>query len=144
MAIASCAARSRPPPSKPSDQRSKPASCDQALGQHRAQVDWRHALVDLDPAVHTICRQPALIAAAARLLRQPFFLAQVEGREPLATGGFQSLHRDAEQAGEVVSALAFLDDFGPANGATRLAPATHAGEGQLIPAQAEHPATLRA
>jgi hypothetical protein len=102
--------------------------------------DWRHALVDLDPAVHEACRLPVLLAAAGVLLRQPFLLAQVEGREPLPGGGAQLLHRDGDGARtESVSALVFLDPFGPANGATRVLAASHAGAGLGLSGTASHP-----
>lgn len=82
---------------------------------------WRHALVDLDPVVQRTCRLPPLLAAAGRLLDGPFFLCQVEGREPLADGGHQPLHRDG--AGQkAAAALVFLDPYGPDNGATRVVP----------------------
>jgi len=82
---------------------------------------WRHALVDLDPVVQRTCRLPPLLAAAGRMLDGPFFLCQVEGREPLAEGGHQPLHRDG--AGQkAVAALVFLDPYGPDNGATRVVP----------------------
>lgn len=82
---------------------------------------WRHALVDLDPVVQRTCRLPPLLAAAGRMLGGPFFLAQVEGREPLPDAGHQPLHRDG--AGQkAVAALVFLDPYGPDNGATRLVP----------------------
>jgi hypothetical protein len=82
---------------------------------------WRHALVDLAPIVQRTCRLPALLAAGARLLGEPFFLCQVEGREPLRDNGHQPLHRDG-LGQNAVAALIFLDPYGPDNGATRLTP----------------------
>ncbi len=84
-------------------------------------IGWRHALVDLDPTVRRTCRLPSLLAAAGRILGEPFFLCQVEGREPLPDAGHQPLHRDG--AGQkAVAALVFLDPYGPGNGATRVVP----------------------
>ncbi len=89
--------------------------------------DWRHALLDLEPAIQALCRQPLLLAAAGALIGERFFLAQVEGREPLGGGGHQLLHRDfcGQRPGDTAQVLVFLDDYGPANGATRLVPASH-------------------
>ncbi len=88
---------------------------------------WRYSLVDLDAKVQAVCRLPGLLAVVGELIGERFFLAQVEGREPLGGGGHQTLHRDlsAERPGDTVSAMVYLDDYGPDNGATRLIPSSH-------------------
>ncbi|MBY0519238.1 MAG: phytanoyl-CoA dioxygenase family protein [Sphingomonas sp.] len=90
------------------------------------QSDWRHAQLDLDPYVQRVCRLPALLAAVHHILQTPFFLSQVEGREPCPGNAPQPLHRDAAgSSGQLMAAMVWLDDYGPHNGATQVVPGSH-------------------
>ncbi len=90
---------------------------------------WRLAQVDLDPAIQAICRLPGVLEAAGALIGAPFFLMQIDGRDPMPGNKCQPLHRDAEGAVHPFAiAMVFLDDYGPDNGATQIVPGTHRGE----------------
>lgn len=101
---------------KPSDQWPVPRS-----------AEWRHSLLDLDSRVQSVCRLPEMLAVVGELIGERFFIAQAEGREPLAGGGHQLLHRDhsSQRPGDTVSALAYFDDYSVENGATRIVPGSH-------------------
>ncbi len=102
----------------------------------------RHAMLDNEPEAWEAALKPRILACAHHLLRRPFFLFDVQGRDPRAGKGAQALHRDwVAPAGPapMVIVLAFCDPFGAANGATRIVPGSHRMEGDAdVFAHMEH------
>lgn len=88
----------------------------------------RHAVLADEPEIWRACLEPCILAAVHHILKRRFFLADLDGRDPLVGQGHQALHRDwvvPQGPAPMVVALGFLDDFGPANGATRVVRASH-------------------
>ena len=87
-------------------------------------------LVNGDPVFESVYTHPTILAAVHHVLRCPFRLSQIGGRDPLPGFGQQGLHADwfVRTKGEpfrIVTTISLLDDFTADNGATRLVPGTH-------------------
>ena len=73
---------------------------------------------------------PLVLAAAEHILRRPFHVRDLHGRNPLPGFGQQGLHidsvpRDAADPYSVVTAIWMIDAFTVENGATRVVPGSH-------------------
>lgn len=103
----------------------------------------RHAWLEDSEAARRVCLLPVLLAGCFHVLKRRAFMAGVQGRDPSPGYGQQTLHRDIpEHDGPptVVSALAFLDPFGPENGATRVVPGSHLRRARLSRSETRHDA----
>ena len=81
-------------------------------------------------AFEVVCTHPMVIAAVHHVLRGPFGVFQLSGRDPLPRYGQQGLHADwlpraAAEPFSIVTAIWLLDDFGPDSGSTRVVPGSH-------------------
>jgi len=87
-------------------------------------------LVNRGPALEAVYTNAKVLAAVYHILKTPFRLGQLNGRDPLPGYGQQGLHADwpARVKGEpfrIVTTIWLLDDFTQDNGATRVVPGTH-------------------
>jgi ectoine hydroxylase-related dioxygenase (phytanoyl-CoA dioxygenase family) len=120
------------------------------LGQIAAEAQASRLLYDLanvDPACDGLWSHPRVLAAVQHILRRPFRLSSLNGRDPVRGDGGQGLHADwaDRHVGDryhVVNSLWLLDDFTPDNGATRLVPGSHlldSSERLALAVDAPHP-----
>jgi ectoine hydroxylase-related dioxygenase (phytanoyl-CoA dioxygenase family) len=96
----------------------------------------RHAndLIQKDEAFDGVLTHPKILGAVFHVLRRPFKVLVLGGRDPLPGYGRQGLHTDwyptarGSSSGEpfsVVTTIWLLDEFIENNGATRLIPGSH-------------------
>ncbi len=96
-------------------------------------------LVDKGEVFDGIWQHPLVLAAARHVLRRPFTLSSLNGREPLRGAGHQGLHADwgprqHDEPFHVLNSLWVIDGFTPDNGSTRVVPGSHLVAGTV----AEH------
>ena len=103
-----------------------------ALTDGGRQTGTRHAedLVRRNRAFARVAMEPKVLAAAHHVLKRPFQVLQLSGRDPLHGYGQQGLHQDwmprrGADPFSVVTAIWLLDNFTESNGATRLVPGSH-------------------
>lgn len=75
-------------------------------------------------------QHPRILAAVAHVLKRPFRLSALSGRDALRNHGHQALHADwgvraADEPFHVVNCIWVLDGFTTTNGGTRVVPGTH-------------------
>jgi ectoine hydroxylase-related dioxygenase (phytanoyl-CoA dioxygenase family) len=109
------------------------------------QTGTRHVedLKGKNPVFEAVAGNPRVVAAAQHVLKRPFRILQLGGRDPLPGFGQQGLHTDwlprtSGQEFSVVTALWLLDAFTADNGATRVIPGSHV-KPNLVPKSMQAP-----
>jgi ectoine hydroxylase-related dioxygenase (phytanoyl-CoA dioxygenase family) len=105
---------------------------------------------------HAVEETPAILAVVQQIIGREFGVLYSGLREPTQGRGQQGLHQDwmrrspheaTENRADVATVLAFLDDFGPDNGATGVIPGSHRWPHPLPKAQqqaqAAHPEEIQ-
>ncbi len=90
----------------------------------------RHIDLTKDVSFENVRAHPRVLAAVDHVLKRPFRVLQLSGRDPLPGYGQQGLHNDwlprrPSEPFSVVTALWLLDEFISNNGSTRLVPGSH-------------------
>lgn len=109
-----------------------------AVGREQTTADGKQSgtrnandLIQKDEAFDGVLTHPKILRAVFHVLRRPFKVLVLGGRDPLPGYGRQGLHTDwypRSSSGEpfsVVTTIWLLDEFKENNGATRLIPGSH-------------------
>jgi len=98
----------------------------------KKQTGTRHVanLAGKDPVFEGVCNSAKVLATVRHILKRPFRVLQLSGRDPLPGFGQQGLHIDwyqrrGSEPFSIVTTIWLLDDFTERNGATRLVPGSH-------------------
>jgi ectoine hydroxylase-related dioxygenase (phytanoyl-CoA dioxygenase family) len=104
----------------------------------KKQTGTRHVanLASTDPVFDGVYTSPGVLAAVHQILKRPFRVYQLAGRDPLPGYGQQGLHidwlqRSGSEPFSLVTTIWLLDDYTTKNGATRLVPGSHLVPGPL-------------
>jgi hypothetical protein len=115
----------------------KPTEGGDGLGPgEKRESGTRHVgQLDRDELAVRVFTLPAVLACGYYLLKRPFGVCMMHGRDPLPGFGQQGLHRDwhtrAHGTVDIVTGIALLDAFTFSNGATRVVPGTHLNPGRV-------------
>lgn len=99
------------------------------LMRRSSEFNWASVLIGKDAWFRDLMRRSPVFEVVAAVLGPDCILSAMNSLEPLRGHGRQTLHRDEGPVGPegpvVVNTLWAIDDFSPANGATRFVPGTH-------------------